>query len=209
MSTLPHLHRLYAAFLLHDTWGSPVDWIFMAIKYLCRSLSLAHSYFFLQRCSSRSPWLIFYWLITQNSSSFDGEPSSWLPAMSWQDRDKECCSQCEIDWLSSASERELGALSWEETLGDSASCCFKRKRSVSGDVKRLRSSAAVSIWFRHLLGPEAQKLTVAIHMAEGVKTPVFPVVLSVHAQGRTNRVLITNERWPFEILHYFTLTVQT
>lgn len=82
------------------------------------SVALFVSLFFLQRCSSRSPWLIFYWLITQNSSSFDSVPSSWLPAISWQEKDAQCSMRAgnrKAHW-SRALRSELEASSWRRGI---------------------------------------------------------------------------------------------
>lgn len=151
MSTLPRLHCLYAT---SPTWylGESCGLDFHG-HYVSLSLSFSRSIsFFLRRCSCRSPWLIFYWLITQNSSSFDSEPSSWLPATSWQERDVECCSECEIDWLSERASESSALRVGSDCLG-MRHHAFQKENVCFADVKRPRSSAVLLIWFWHFLGP--------------------------------------------------------
>lgn len=172
----------------HDTWGSHLDWIFMAIKYLCRSLSLAHSLFF---AALQQQITMTHFLLTNYSKQFQfRQRAIQLVASHKLAGKRRGVLQRVWNRLAQRASESSALRVGSDRLG-MRHHAFQKKNVCFADVKQPRSSAVLLIWFWHFL------------LAECVKMSVFSVKdasRKTDAQGKTQDVLTVDDSWSFEII---------
>lgn len=136
--------------LQHDTRGSHVDWIFMAIKYLCRSLSLAHSLFF---AALQLQITMTHFLLTNYSKQFQfRQRAIQLVASHKLAGKRRGVLQRVWNRLAQRASESSALRVGSDCLG-MRNHAFQKKNVCFVDVKRPRSSAVLLIRFWHFLGP--------------------------------------------------------
>lgn len=168
--------------LQHDTWGSHVDWIFMAIKYLCRSLSLAQSLFF---AALQLQITMTHFLLTNYSKQFQFRQRAIQLVASHKLAGKR------RGVLQRVWNRLAQRASGSSALRVGSDClgmrhhAFQKKNVCFADVKRQRSSTVLLIWFWHFLGPLWTQ-TFALRLGNPLSLLFWPNVLNcLYFQSRT------------------------